>query len=530
MDLFKICSKCGPWLFCFSVFFWLVPVVQARQFDEVPKVEIHGNKVIVDEVYHAIIKMPAKARANRATARLIRKQLLQFLHRAGYSLATAKAGASGDTIHIDLNEGRLQKIVYLGCGTLRALQLKLSVNLPHHVFNRPYLVRQLKQLSKKYGIAYVSYRLVRTEKVAHQGPQFDDLGGDLLFPLQASHQLHIKVGRGEWDVGLDMDLEFDFPDGLTFGTNYQNRGFLFAEDRWRFGGRAGAKLRERLEGSDPYLALSRAQLEWKWFTPPLIGKGFKSYLWFKSNLVSRQRADLDAEIYYTEDLEASLHFGYEIAPGMMISVGGGADQRYLFGIEQLSSATHIIEPSARFQPFAMGKVDLVLDTKDLRRDRRHVLMLEGRHYWVEGTRELGKVMTQYRKVFAFGWHDLWLKTRMTWLWGNVTFDNEEPVGGRYVRGVFGNKFYVRRVGNLSLEFRMSLARDLFKFSLFHDLAVFGELDRDDDSEQISWADSLGVGFHALILDLFQLNLYYSFGFASDGGFDQGLSASLRKVF
>ena len=96
---------------------------------------------------------------------------------------------------------------------------------------------------------------------------------------------------------------------------------------------------------------------------------------------------------------------------------------------------------------------------------------------------------------------------------------------------FGNgDIYVEKVAGLSLEFRLSLARDLFKLGVFHDAAVFGELDRAGGGETFRFANSFGLGFHALILDTFQLDLYYAFGFNSEEDFDHGPSASLKKVF
>jgi hypothetical protein len=498
-----------------------------------PPIKIHGNWVIVDEVYRAIIDLPAGAKADKASARQVRKQLQQFLHRAGYSLATVKAQVVDGVIEVELDEGSLEKIVFLGCGTFRALQLKLNINLPHHVFNRPYLVRQLKWLSKRYDIKQVTYRLVTTERVKHRGPQIDEIGGiggQSLFPKKARYELHIMVDADDWNTGFGLDLDYDFPDGATLGASFQERSLLFNDDRWRVGAKVGAKIREKLESGDPYMALSRAAVEAKYFTPSLWGTGLRPFLWLKSDLVSRQRPDLDTEMYYSEDLEGSLNIGYEFTRGMLVSVGGGVSQRWVFEIDQIDSPSVVIADSSRLRPFAVAKADLVLDIKDLRRDRRHRLILEGRHYWVEGEKSLAFSSLKYRKVFGFGWHDLWLKVRGTIVWGDVLFDDEEPVGGRYIRGVFGNKYYVHKVGSLTLEFRLSLARDLFKVSVFHDLAVFGELDRVNDDETFRLADSFGLGFHALILDLFQFDIYYCFGFSSDDDFSHGISASIKKVF
>ena len=96
--------------------------------------------------------------------------------------------------------------------------------------------------------------------------------------------------------------------------------------------------------------------------------------------------------------------------------------------------------------------------------------------------------------------------------------------------MFGGNWFVREAGAVRLEFRFSLVRDLFKLSVFSDTALFGEIDHAGGPRTIQIADSVGAGFHALILDMFQLDLYYGFGFASGGEFDHGLVTTLRKVF
>jgi len=57
-----------------------------------PPVKIHGNYAIIDEVYFAVLDLPRRAKADGSTARLVERQILNFLRRSGYLLATVKAG------------------------------------------------------------------------------------------------------------------------------------------------------------------------------------------------------------------------------------------------------------------------------------------------------------------------------------------------------------------------------------------------------------------------------------------------------
>ncbi len=492
-------------------------------------VHIRGNWVLNAETYLTILQMPPSVLAGENLPGRVRRRLLDFLHRSGYELAEVRVRRFGAGLDVQVDEGRLARVLFLGTGSLRALQLKMQLDIPQNVFNRPNLERQLRQLRERYGIDDVHFELVACEPVRHHGPQVEDLGkleGRAVIPPAARHELHIHLGRAGWSTGLGINAGYDFPDGLDLGAAYRGRGLLFDDDRWLVGALVGGKLRENIDDKT-VPALTRAKAEVRWFTPALIGRGLRPHLWLGSDLVSRQRRDLDVEIfYYRESLEGSLNLGYELVPGLMVSAGGGVEYRLIFGGEPKES----VEDDSWLRPFVMGRLDFVFDPERLRKDRRHRLMVEGRHIWVDGVHSLGRIRYLYRKLFDLGWHDLLVSSRGVWLGGRVLFDDEEPVGGRYLRGVFGGSYWVTQVANLSLEFRFSLARDLFKISLFHDLAVFGELDRMDSGQTARVADSFGLGFHALILDMFQLDLYYAFGFSSDGSFDHGVAAGLSKVF
>jgi len=314
-------------------------------------------------------------------------------------------------------------------------------------------------------------------------------------------------------------------------VGYQGADLLFDRDRFYTGGRAGAQMRNRINGGRLYPALSRAVAEAWWATPPLGFEGFRTALRLGSDLRSRQRSDRSVEIYYRESLEGSLWWSFEIVPGIALVAGGGCEYRILFGVEMADANAPPVEEGETLRPFAGGGLHFVFDPDEPRLDRHHLLEANLRHAWQQGSDVLGMADLSYRKVFGFGWHDLIVSTAGVWIWGAATFDDEEPVGGRHLRGVFGNRYWVERVADLKLEFRFSLARDLFKLSVFHDLAVFGQLDPVSGDETARVADSVGLGFHALILDLFQFDFYYGLGWTSEGGeFDHGLAVRLKKVF
>ena len=102
--------------------------------------------------------------------------------------------------------------------------------------------------------------------------------------------------------------------------------------------------------------------------------------------------------------------------------------------------------------------------------------------------------------------------------------------GRYLRGVFGDDYYMDRVGSLALEYRLSLTRDLFKLGIFHEAAVWRETRDAGRRPPIRYGNSFGPSFHALVMDVMQVDIYYAVGFTSDRRDDNGFVLRLKKAF
>src|SRR3954465_7836391 len=102
-----------------------------------PLLVFRGNVALLEDVYRSFLDLPASTRANPPTARTVSTRLASFLHRAGYALATVRARAEGEQIVVDIDEGRLDKVIFLGGGAFETLRLRLDLNIPNDVFNHP---------------------------------------------------------------------------------------------------------------------------------------------------------------------------------------------------------------------------------------------------------------------------------------------------------------------------------------------------------------------------------------------------------
>jgi len=497
-----------------------------------------GNRVLAQEVYRAVLHLAPGARPDAATAQVVEDQLEALLRRSGYDLAKVSAEAvAGEYVAVHIDEGQLEKVVFTGKLTLKTLRFKLALNIPDDVFNRPALERQLKALAAKLGTPPVHYELVPSREVTDDRPQMESLGplnniqGYQVLHPQHAYELHISFDRKPWNTGVALDLRTSNVDGLEVIVSGQGKDLLGRGDRYRLAASGGAGLRSRIDGGGLYPTFSRAYAEALYYAPvPVV----RPLLEVRGEWVSRQRADLGLENYDQLQVDALLNLDYEFAPKQNLVLGVGERHIRLFDFKE--AKTVAVPPGignlTLYRPFAELRFNYLFDDGGQRWDRRHALTLEARHFFADKTVNMfGEAHLAWQKVFSIGWDDLWLRVHGAYLWGAVPFPNEEPVSGVHLRNVF-DRLYVHRVASESTEYRFSITRDIFKVSVFNDAAAFGVLQRTPGApEQLAFGDCVGVGVHALIEGMFQLNVYYGFGFDTVAPhFDQGFSLSLQKVF
>ncbi len=494
--------------------------------------DIEGNIVLVDEVYLAVLDLPAEAGLNPETAHSVQHQLLSFLRRAGYALASVEAVVTGGRIRVTIDEGRLATIVVRGRDTVTTLAVRLSIKLPYDVFNRPQLERMLEPYRDEGSS--VAYALVPVRTVDHVGPQVDPLQllpGSEPQPARGAYELRIDftgtARRGGFTVVAGID-----PDSIRAGGGYSRPSVLFAGDRLELQTQVGANYFEDLERQADELHFSRVFVDGRWLSPTVLGDVLRPTLRVREDLLRRQRQDLLVQTYWWNRLEGALGLTVEPWKGTQLTAELGVQQRDLFAVDQLEAPADIprVEPSSTLLGFAGLSVRILFDPDQLRLDRRHRLEFDVRRYGGRGSQSFWTFDAEYKKVFAFGWNDLWLRGTIGGVASNYGIADAIPMTGRYLRAVFGHSVYLDQAAALGLEYRLSLSRDVFKVGVFHEAAVFREARRPNPTHERSIANSFGPSFHALVMDVLQFNLYYAAGFTSYGAFDHGVSLQLEKAF
>ena len=501
---------------------------------ERPLVVFRGNVVFDELVYRSVLNLPENARATPAHAIAVSAKLRSFLRRAGYDLATVRARVQGEQIAVEIDEGRLDKIVVLGQGLMETFRFKLELSLPADVFNRPILERQLRVLADRYRLRRYSYQLVPAEVHGSDGPEGDDLeplvGHPGVRPGQL-YQLHILIASSPWSRGFSPEVSIGSPEGLGGGGQYREQDFLVPDDRWEVSARMAGAVRQHLDSNSSRPVLTRLFAEGRWLSPPVFTESLRPALTVRGDLLSLQRSDLHLDSFHQTTLAASLDAGV-FRPSAMVALGVGIERRFLFSLVKANGANPLVDqtPRAQTRPYLEARAQVVFNPGELRTDRKHGLDFEARAYTGSPSSERAFwLRTSYQRRFPFGWHELWWQARGTLLTGQVLFPDEESIGS-HLHGPFGASDFARKLASTGLEFRYSLLRDVIKLGVFYDQVLFGGIDRTANAESLKSAGAGGPAVHLLLLDEFQVDFYFAVGWKTDGAADYGPALVLRQVF
>jgi hypothetical protein len=502
-----------------------------------PLLVFHGNVALVENVYRTALDLPAGTKATSASARAVAARLQKFLHDSGYVLASVRARAERDQIVVDVDEGRLDKIIFLGGGAFETLRLRLDLNLRDDVFNKPELERQLKALAARLGLGEFAYEVVPAQyKPPRLKLDLDAIGQPSTGssgPARA-YELHILVQPGAVRPGISPELEINSLEGGGVGATYSSGRLLYPQDRYQLGGRVAGALRSRLDGTGSYLTFTRLLGEGEYDAPP-IGRVLRPSIRARADLSDRQRADLHLESFRFATLEIGVQLLVLPFPQLRASLGLGVQRRLLNSVEPQTGVAPVPGPQyslAHTRPFAATTLSWTFNPESIRRDHHHQLTLDARVYGPPHRGDDGAlhVSASYQKMWSPGWNELWLEARGVSRTGFVVFPEEESIGGGdFLRGPFG-AVYTRRLVALDLEYRVSLYRDVFKIGLFHNAVAYSALDRTSGAEKLAAANSFGLGAHLLIINEFQLDAYFGVGWVSAGRFDSGGALAIRQAY
>ena len=500
------------------------------------RLRVKGNRVFVDEVYQTIADLSPAKRLTAATAKKVKHRVRSFLLNSGYVLAKVRAGARNGKIYLNVDEGKLSRIVFVGRGVMTTLRLQAGLSLPYQIFNRPEFERRLKRLARQRNIEGARYELIRAERVRHKGTQIDEIpiapGIALGSADEGRFELHIFLPKGKRRQGGDLSINL-IVDDVKLAYRYDKKRLFFRNDRWTFKSSTRVGLIEDVVGKEK-VKVDQGLLSFRWFTPLFETSKLRPFFDLALAADRIERRDLLLDSAWWSRSEASLNVSYQLSRYGLIGVGGGLQIRNLSRVNQQEIPPLVVGNFDEKRAFGRMVYEHVFDLEDMRKDRRHQLSGDFR-YFSPGTEADDKggffrLQLDFRKVFGIGWHDLWVRTAGAVVFGEFTLADEEPITRRYLRGVFNRDVYSRGIGALRLDFRYSLSRDLIRIGLFHDFAVFRESEILQTEKKVNVGNAFGPGVFMLLWDSLQFDIMYSVGFLSDGENDSGITLLLQQAF
>ena len=523
------------------------PSAPARAADRFEDVEIEGNLALPETVYRTVLARTATTAGGRSpleTARTAAEILQAFLEEATYELAVATATVTPDgTPKVLLDEGQLDRILFIGVGGGTAIGFAMSLDLPGRVFNRNQVESELTRLVRESGVRNATYEVVRAEQRS---------GGllDVNVPTKIAtvtwlreaqtHELRIYVEQRAWAPGFEWGLGFSPPDGVSVDGTWRFADTLLSDDRLTLRSGLSIDVFELADEPEDRLGLTRAAIEAQWFTPPLGADWLRLHVDLSTKILGRDREDIFVDSYLFSPLAASGNIGL-VFDTFRAYVGVGVEQRFLYrvrtvepepGGDPVPDPLPVPIPDSNYTPFLAFGSEWNLSPKELRLDRRETFSINARLLSRGSTENDGivELFARYRKTWMNGWDEVRLALNGAYLGGDVPFFNEVAFGDGYLRAAFLDDFFVRKIASAQAEYRASLSRDALKVSLFNDIGVFEELDLGRNGVAARLVDNLGVGLHILAFETFQVDIYTGVGITTSGDVDLGISVAGSQVF
>jgi hypothetical protein len=461
----------------------------------------------------------------------VERTLTDFLRASGYDLATVEAVEENSRIVVDVDEGRLDKVIFVGETAANAIRLQIAVALPGRIFNRSLLERKLAEVIAETDVINAQYEIVPVKEVDHPGIQVPDPGlipGYEIFTPGEPHELRIRLQHEGWTRGLDAEFGYKAPDGLFIRGDYKHGGLFFDRDLGQISSRVAVRLVDAFTTAATRVGLSEASLRLHWYTPPFAGDLLRSFFLLEALALGARRSDLGLKSYLQSPLRGSFNFQLSLSRYLELALGFGVEHRSLYALADEDDVPRapLVDETTRSQArlFGLFSARAVFNPEELRRDRKHELSLGAQHF-SGGTKE-GKPITElflhWQKVYTYGWDEIWLGLDGVLLLGEVPFYEEVSLGGDFLRNTF-SQIYLKKAAALHFEYRLSLSRDVFKIGVYDDFAIH-------DQDGIMYSDALGIGIHVLLLDTFQLSSYIGVGINSLAEFDVGFGIEVKQAF
>lgn len=532
----------APWLGAIA----LLGLSPARlAWADVWSTEFRGNVALSSEVYRTVLALaaadtttlplasaPTSSTATTAAAavdpalaeeaRRTEEIISDFLLASGYDLADVHATAEDHHVVVTIDEGRLDKIIFVGQSVFRSLELQLTLGLPGRVYNRPLVERRLSEIRETFGIKKTHYDVMPVQR--DEDPAFDIQNPPLIKGIRFDargqpHELHIYLEYEDRSTGLILNLGIGPPDGVALFADDTFENVFFKNARLAVSAAGGVRVTDLIDNNVGRIALSRARLQISYYTPSFFSEHLRGFLSLEADLKGRVRTDVGLYQYFDLPLRAMLNAEFHQKETISLAIGAGIEQGFLFGIKQIAGQLIPTEvastPDKRLRPIVMLSSRFLMNPLELRKDRANDLVIQAFVFPEKAaTGALAQMKLRFRYAKLLGFDEFRLRTNANMLLGREVYYEQTSLSEGMLRAAFLD-VYASRSAALGLEYRVALTRDSFKLGVFNDVAIAHGVY--PDTSAVRMFENFGLSMHLLLFDSFQLDAFAGVGFSSIPG-------------
>lgn len=503
-----------------------VDVQNAVAAQGAPRLGLEGTSVLSEaHVREAMGWIPETVTSYWADKAL--KRVLSFYKRQGYThargwvLENNKPGQPRFTLFID--EGRMDFVTVVGSNAFRSILLRVDLHLPNKTFHQATLDEAMARMIEKYDLRNAYYRI---EDV----PRFVTLPNGSIVEGRALRIYVISREAIGWNAGVSTNSTW----GILPWVAVASENNLFKRDRLELRLGISVPVRQYFFDEKPKFHWVHGYLNAEYRfpgvgqfrLPGLSTYRFAPYLDTTSSYSRYERTEIGIARYYLWHTDAFASVSSRISRAISFSTGAGFD--YL----DVSSLAFTPENTKTYTSPHMTALavrllcDIEYDRHVLRHDLRSYVQVGSRLSFASEDQWVLRLHYQAQHVWNHEIHTLLVRSRSTLFAGKVNYWNEEPLS-RYLRVFFSNRYWIDKVAELDVAYRIDLLRDIIALGVFHDVALFSDQTR--ANRPIAAANAFGPSLHFLILDTIAIDLYYGFGFAPIG-LGHNLAFYVKTIF
>ena len=442
------------------------------------------------------------------------ERVINAYHVEGYSAVRGWFAIDGNVITLEIDEGRIQRIAFIGANVYEQIIYRDNIGLELGILHEPTLQESLERLEQAHGLRGITYRVEEEDEWAP-----NQLG--MLVPERALYVMLVS----EEQQGLGLSISIDPSWGFLGGIEYDAANVFEERDHFHTFFDIGFPLQEYVFEQEPQIRWVYGAVGADHLFSPVEGTTLSPNAALTVSLINHRRLDigLAESLVLRSQALAGIRFGQ--GDPFLSFLGLGVEGIHLASAE-LEPSFSLGEPDGLFRPFARGWTEWVFNDGTLRRDLRDSLTLAGTAAVSTEGRSQWRFELTGQFVATLGRDNLLFRGRGVYLAGDIHFYDELPLAGTLQRTYFADLYWVHEAAQIEVAYRVGVA-SRFKVGMFHDVSLF--LDRTRPEQPFSMANSFGPSVHLLLLDYFAFDLHYGFGFSPNGP-SHNMTLGLSSVY